>query len=161
MYETIFWETELPLLSFIPHHAVACSTPESCCTSTDTDSRVCQGWDCQHERAGVLETEIDKVWEKYQHSNASLPADPLWVPFSEFIITFRGGKPSLSISHSNNTGNMRTGSSWSDNTRVSKYWRKLQKKTSKTSRQQQSYFSSVLQPSIWICKAKAAFYLFT
>lgn len=121
IYETILWETELPLLSFIPHCAVACSTPESCCTSTDRDSSVCQGWDCQHERAGVLETEIDKVWEKYQHSNASLPDDPLWDPFAGFILIFRGGKPSLSIIYSENTWNMRTGSSWSDNTGVSKY----------------------------------------
>lgn len=82
--------------------------------------------------AGVLETKIYEAQEKYQHSDSPLPADPLWVPVNVFIHIFRGRKPALSISYTENPGNMRKtsndASSRSDNAWVPKHWSKLEKK---------------------------------
>lgn len=49
---------------------------------------------------------------KHQHSDSPLPAYLLWVHVNIFNHIFRGRKPALSISHTENPGNMRTNDAW-------------------------------------------------
>lgn len=126
------FQTEPPILPFIPHCTTACRITDSPCPSDIS-------WTSLPARVGIIImreqccAKTFEVQEKHQCSAHPLPAHPFWVPVNVFFPIFR--KPLLNICFIESTRKNEKNfqcclvSSFSAvNDTVPNYWRVIEKK---------------------------------